>query len=306
MTSMSRTPPTTQLERKLLLDQEYSKAMMRLRIAASLALGSVLLLAGCQAGGKDYVEDWAVSPEMGIGADMAVTEDFAPRSTGSVERFDIITGDMYLTVEDTAGAADEVTSIVVGRGGRVDSRTDYLDVATDSPASYLWVRIPADVLDDTLDDIQALGVVERTSTSRVDVTLQVVDLNERIDVLNASLDRLNALLEQAETTSELIDVETAITARQAERDSLVAQQKYLADQIQFASVSIELRTDQDAPPRDPGGFVDAIVTGWLALVAFASASFLFLGMSLPWLVLGAIILTPIVWLIVRRRRRAKA
>jgi Flp pilus assembly protein TadB len=135
------------------------------------------------------------------------------------------------------------------------------------------------------------------------VTLQTIDLAERIEVLTSSLDRLRDLLDQATTTSELIELETAITARHAERDSLVSQQNYLSDQIQFASISIELRTEQEAPPRQPSGFGDAVIAGWFALVAFAGSSLIFLGMSLPWLALVAIILVPVVWL--GRRRRAR-
>jgi len=272
----------------------------------ALALGAALVLSGCQASEKGMYEDWSVSPSVGMGSDMAVTEQFAPDvSAVSGERFDIITGDLYLTVENTTESADRITVIVTDAGGRIDSRTDYLDAATQSPSSYLWVRIPTTALDDTMTSIQALGQVERVSTGRMDVTLQVIDLGERIEVLNSSLERLEALLEQATTTAELIELESAITQRQAERDSLVSQQNYLSDQIQFASISIELRTEGEAPPRDPDSFVDAIVAGWFALVAFAGASVIFLGMALPWLAIVAAVVVPVTWLVRRRRKKIK-
>ena len=279
-------------------------AMTHIFAPVALALGAALVLSGCQTSEKGMYDDWSVSPSIGVGSDMAVTEQFPPDVAAVTgERFDIITGDLYLTVDNTTETADRITVIVTDAGGRVDSRTDYLDAATQSPSSYLWVRIPTTVLDDTMSSIQALGQVERVSTGRMDVTLQVIDLGERIGVLNASLERLEALLEQATTTAELIDLESAITQRQAERDSLVSQQNYLSDQIQFASISIELRTEGEAPPRDPDGFVDAIVAGWFALVAFASSSVIFVGMSLPWLAVGALVLVPLTWIIVRRRAK---
>ena len=270
----------------------------------ALALSATLVLSGCQTSEKDGYDDWATSPEIGVGSDMAVTEQLAADSAAvSGDRFDIITGDLYLTVDNTTETADRISVIVTDAGGRVDSRTDSLDGATQSPSSYLWVRIPANVLDGTMASIQALGQVERVSTGRMDVTLQVIDLGERIEVLNASLERLEALLEQATTTADLIELESAITQRQAERDSLVSQQNYLSDQVQFASISIELRTETEAPLREPDGFVDAIVAGWIALVAFASSSVIFLGMSLPWLAIAIVVLGPLAWLLVRRRAR---
>jgi hypothetical protein len=281
-------------------------AMKHMFAPVALALGATLVLSGCQASAKDSYDDWSVSPDVGMGSDMAVTEQFAPESAAVTgERFDIITGDLYLTVDNTAETADRITVIVTDAGGRVDSRTDYLDASTQSPSSYLWVRIPTPVLDDTMASIQALGQVERVSTGRMDVTLQVIDLGERIDVLNASLGRLEALLEQATTTAELIELESAITQRQAERDSLVSQQTYLSDQIQFASMSIELRTEGEAPPREPDGFLDAIVAGWFALVAFGGSSVIFLGMALPWIAVAAVVLVPLTWVLVRRRAKKK-
>ena len=268
----------------------------------AMALAATLTLSGCQPSDKAGYDDWSSSPDMGVASDMAVTEQFAQDSAAvSGDRFDIITGDLYLTVDDTVQSADQITAIVTDAGGRVDSRTDYLDAATQSPSSYLWVRIPTSVLDDTLSSIQALGQVERVSTGRIDVTLQVLDLGERIEVLNNSLERLEALLDQATTTAELIELESAITARQAERDSLVSQQNYLSDQVQFASISIELRTEGEAPQREPDSFVGAIVAGWFALVAFVGSSVLFVGMALPWLAVAAVVLVPLTWLVVRRR-----
>jgi hypothetical protein len=278
--------------------------MTHMLARVALALGATLILSGCQTSERGMYDEWSVAPGMGGESDMAVTEQFAPDVAAVTgERFDIITGDLYLTVDNTIEVADRIAAIVADAGGRVDSRTDYLDAATQSPSSYLWVRIPSAALDDTMVNIQALGQVERVSTGRMDVTLQVIDLGERIDVLNASLARLEELLDQATTTAELIELESAITARQAERDSLVSQQNYLSDQIQFASISIELRTEGEAPPRDPDGFVDAIVAGWFALVAFAASSVIFLGMALPWLAVAAVVLVPLTWLLRRRRAR---
>lgn len=271
-----------------------------------VAMASLLLLTGCQSAGKDSSEDWSMSsPDVGSAPDMASSETFDSAVDVLGNRVDIVTGDMYVTVDDTSVAAGQVTEIVTKAGGRVDSRTDFVDQSTNSPSTYLWVRIPAAALDDTLANITELGVVERMSTSRVDVTLQTIDLAERIDVLNNSLDRLNELLDQATTTSELIEVETAITQRRAERDSLVSQQNYLSDQIQFASFSIELRTDEEAPPREPDGFVDAIAAGWFALIAFAGSSIIFLGMALPWLAVFTVVLVPVTWLVIRWRRKSR-
>ena len=221
-----------------------------------------------------------------------------------VSRSIIITGDVYLTVEDPLATADEVESIVTDAGGRIDSRSESAGIEGDNPSAYLWVRIPVDLLDETLDQIEALGVVETQSINNQDVTLQVIDLDARIAVLEESIERLRSLLGEASTTADIVEIETALSERQAELDSLTSQRNYLTDQVQFASIGIDLRTPEVAPEREPDGFLDGIIAGWDGMLAFFAGTIVFFGVLVPWLGLVAVlavVVTAVVWL--RRRSR---
>ena len=235
--------------------------------------------------------------------DDAVTS--GPMEAGApdvAERSVIITGDVYLTVDDPIAVADSVESLVTDAGGRVDSRSESADIDGENPSAFLWVRIPVDQLEATLEAIEALGTVESQTISNQDVTLQVVDLDARIAVLEQSIERLRALLDDAETTADIVEIETALSERQAELDSLNSQRNYLSDQVQFASIGITLRTPEVAPEREPDGFVDGIVAGWQGMLAFFAGSIVFFGVIVPWLgLLGfiAVVIAVVVW--VRRK-----
>lgn len=280
--------------------------MNTLRVASLIGL-ITLGLAGCSpsgmteegfAPGMDTVESM---PEF---FDESVSS--APMETSGVvtERSQIITGDVYLTADDPLAVADEVESIVNEAGGRVDSRSESAAIDGRLPSAYLWVRIPVDALEATLESIESLGIVESTTLNNQDVTLQVVDLDARIAVLEDSIERLRALLAEAQTTAELIEVETALSDRQGELDSLVSQRNYLTDQVQYASIGVDIRTPDVAPEREPEGFIDGIIAGWQGMLAFFAGTVVFFGVLVPWLGLlvavGAAI-GVVVW--VRRRRR---
>jgi len=256
----------------------------------------------------DFVESApSVAYDEGVSMDMA-TEEMAinsgARDVGAVDRSQIITGDIYLTVESPADAANEVQALVEQAGGRVDSRSEYTNWDTELPSAYLWVRIPVDALEDTLASIEALGTVESKSLNNQDVTLQAIDLDARISVLEESITKLQELQSQAATTAELIEVEAALSERQAELDSLNSQQNYLSDQVQYASIGVDLRSPDVAPERDPGSFFDGIISGWNAMLAFFAGTMVFFGFILPWtgLLLGIGLVS---WLIVWATRRAK-
>lgn len=271
----------------------------------ALALFGALAFSGCVSNTAGVNEDMMTSESIEAMPDIAMEGQMASDMAGrdaSIERSQIITGDLYLTVDAPLDAADEVQRIVESAGGRVDSRSEYTDWQTELPSAYLWVRIPVDNLDDTLASIEALGVLESKSLNNSDVTLQVVDLDARIGVLESSIEKLRALQDQAATTAELIEVETALSARQAELDSLNSQRNYLTDQVQYASIGVQLSSPDVAPEREPGGFLDGIISGWNAMIAFFAGTVVFFGFIVPWVGLFAAVAV-VVWIVIAVRRK---
>jgi hypothetical protein len=272
------------------------------RIALALGLTSLLTLGGCQAGATESYDDMAVSaPEMAASesVEMAAVEADGKASYQS-EPDVITTGYLSMTVENPSTVADEITEVVVTSGGRVASRSDYTPVDYGQPSAYLDVRIPSSDLDATVASITGLGEVQEISVNTVDVSLQKVDLDARIEVLDAAIERLTTLLVSAETTADLITIESALAERQAELDSLQSQRDYLSDQTLFATLSINLMTPADATPSDPDGFLDGLVRGWESVLAFFAGTIVWAGILVPWLGL-AIAVVGVLWGIARVR-----
>ena len=125
--------------------------------------------------------------------------------------------------------------IVEAAGGRIDGRTEYAPTETDQGSATLQLRIPADKLTATLDKLEELGRADEVSLSTSDVTVESQDLDARITALRASIERLNGLMAQATDIDDLITLESAISSRQGELESLEAQQRYLADQVSMST-----------------------------------------------------------------------
>lgn len=272
----------------------------------ALSLTALLALTGCSSM-ADSLEETSVSmgaPDIAYTEDMAVEMDMQGRADESATSFepDIIrTGYLSLSVDSPSETANEITGVVEAAGGRIASRSDYTPVDYGQPSSYLEARIPYDVLDATVESIQELGDVQEVSLNSVDVSLQKIDLDARIDVLEAAIERLNELLAEAANTSDLIAVESALSERQAELDSLQSQRDYLSDQTLFATLSISLITPANATPAEPDGFLDGIVRGWESILAFFAGTIVWAGILVPWLGLVAVVVVAIV--VARRLRR---
>jgi len=272
---------------------------MRRTIAVSAALlVAALSLAGCSAAPSlSSNESAALEGDSGQYASQADTE--------LVDRDVIVTGSMLVTVDSPVDATNDAIRIAESSGGRVDSREEYAASDGNNGGATLVLRLPSKTLTATLDTLKALGNVEKLTLSSTDVTAEIQDLDARISALSSAIDRLHALLANAKSIDELITLETEITSRQGDLESMQAQQRYYADEVSLSTITVELVSVADAPVDEPDTFLSGLGAGWGGFVAFVNGLLVLTGVLLPWLVFFAII-GGIVWFFIRRRLRARA
>lgn len=269
------------------------------RFGRVIRAATILALLGGMAACSGSGSDSGVSVDSDGGG--PVSDEAAPGGDASVEDSDrevIVTGSLSLRVDDALEAADEAARIVREAGGRVDDRSEQVPVDETPASAYLTVRIPADDLDDALEDLRTLGEVRELSLNRQDVTLQFTDLEARIQALEISVTRLEGLMSEAGSITELLAAEAALAERQAELDSLTAQRTYLGEQVALSTIYLSLLPKASTPAPAPGGFWGGVQTGWSALVTFFNQVLVVLGVLVPWILLAGVVLV-IVWVIRR-------
>lgn len=286
--------------------------MRRASTLSAVLLLSALALTGCTAGVSD---EGASAPQPGEvtelegGAGVADSGGLGPDASGSdgsaatIDREVITTGYVTVTVDDPLDAADDAVRITESNGGRVDGRSEYAPTQGSDGSATLTLRVPADRLTATLEELRELGKVQEVSLNATDVTMETQDLDARIDALSASVDRLLALLTAATDTDTLIQLETAISERQADLESLTAQRRYYTDQISLSTVTLNLVSEYTGPVDTPDNFLSGLEAGWNAFLAFFAGLLVVFGVLLPWLLFAGLV-TLVVILLVRRRRPA--
>ncbi len=278
--------------------------MSRFPVAGALALVAALTLAGCSAAADSTTGGAAATPDRNGVTEEAPVQDGDLQNRATDTRSVISTATLTVTVDDPIGAADDTVALAERAGGRVDSRTESPASDDAGRSSSLVVRVPATGLTEFLTAVKKLGDDEYETITSTDVTTQTTDLDARIAALDTSVTRLLDLLSRATDTTDLVELETALSARQAELDGLRAQQRSLADQVSLATVSVDFGTTATAPVDRPQDFFGGIVLGAEALAAFLGALLIGLGVALPWLVVPAIVAVVVV-VLVRRRGAAR-
>ncbi|AXH36554.1 DUF4349 domain-containing protein [Humibacter sp. BT305] len=284
--------------------------MRRLPVLAAIVAG-VLLLSGCSAsssqssssGGGGIAQEGGPAPAPGDrsgAADGSATSDV--QASGQKV---VTTGWVTITTDDPVASAERVVQLVEQLDGRIDSRNQQAGAEGQPASAQLTLRVPADQVDQALEELKDIGSIDSVSLTADDVTLQSRDLDAQITALRASIDRLLALVGNAATTSDLIELETAISDRQTQLDSLTAQKQYLDDQVAYSTITLTLQTPAAVPEVVAGDFWSGLAAGWASLTTAAAGFLVVLGVLLPWLVLAGIVVT-VVLLLVRLRRRRRA
>ncbi len=222
----------------------------------------------------------------------------------------ISTGVVSLRSIDATGSRVDVLKIVDVHGGQVTDEETSTDADGEVQQSRMVVRVPVADFYETVDALEKVAELESSNKSSENVSLQVIDNQVRIRAQERSLRRIEILLDRAESVRDIVSIESELTRRQAELDSLKSQQTYLTDQTQLSTITVYVE-QKSAPAKvakkedaDEAGFLAGLDGGWSALTAFGTVVATIVGALLPWLVVLAVVGLP-TWLVVRRLARRR-
>lgn len=220
----------------------------------------------------------------------------------------IRTGEVVLTSPDLDDARAEVDAILAGLDGVVENESTSHDDEGGIRRSTLVLRVPVGSFTDAMAALEEIGRTQSSSTRSDDVTTEVIDVDERVETLQNSLDRLQSYQAEAKDIEDLLRFEQQITQREAELQSLKAQQTYLADQTSMSTITLTMATPREivGPPDalDDAGFLAGLRSGWNALQGAVIVLLTIVGAALPFGGVLALVGLP-VWLLVRRLVRSR-
>ena len=139
-----------------------------------------------------------------------------------------------------------------------------------------------------------------------DVGEELIDLQARIKAKKAMETRLIAMMNKANTTGDLLDIETSLGNAQEQIEQLTGRQQYLKYHVAFSTVNVELNTSTYQPLHTEKSFfheviksfLDSCMNMWIGLQMLV----IYLAKAFPYLVVIGLI-----WLVVlfiRKKRKS--
>jgi hypothetical protein len=221
------------------------------------------------------------------------------------------TASLSVQVKNIDAAAAQVRSIATGLQAQVLNE----QIGTGAPGGpvplqgrpdvasgfgTLTLSVPADKLDAAMDQLARIGTtVLQRNLSTQDVSAQLIDTTSRLKTMRASVDRVRALMVQAKDLGQVVALESELSRRQGDLESLEDQLAALNNSVERSTLSVSLSTPGTAPVAQ-AGFVAGLQSGWDAFIASARGLFTAIGAVLPFALFFALVAAPMLWWLRRR------
>lgn len=252
-----------------------------------------------------------------VGSEMpAESPGFAANETGAGDAGDrmvVQTAEMGLVVKDAEASATAIRELVNGLGGFVANTNLYHDGS--QMRGSIAVRVPAERLDDAMQQLKALAVrVLRESLSGEDVTQEYTDLAARLRNLEATETELLAMLTEVRqkpnaTAEDILEVYNQLVEIRGQIEQTKGRMQYLENLATLATITIELVPDEAEQPVIEEGWQPAATLRSAAnrlvnsLQGLADLAIWLAIYVLPILIILALPIVLIIWLVRRNRRR---
>ncbi|MBN1120598.1 MAG: DUF4349 domain-containing protein [Anaerolineae bacterium] len=274
----------------------------------------------------DYAEEPMAEEEFVAEAPMDDADTGAVASNGYTipdaqqgnERMIIKSGDMYLIVQSSDAALDQIAQIAVDNGGYVLSSQSWQYGV--GKAASITIAVRAENFEAAMRRIGdlAIEVISETSSGQ-DVTSEYVDLESRLTNLEATRDRLRTFLDDATTVEEALEVNQELSRIEEEIEQVKGRMKYLEGRSAFSTIAVNLEepeivTPTPTPTLTPtpapwtlNTTVKSAVDAQVGLVHFLLEALTWLVLVLgPYIVIFVLIVLGVRALTHRRRARRAA
>lgn len=299
-----------------------------------LCLSVVLSLCGCGSGSSSDMAAASVgyNSKQAMYADDVYTESaYAEEYDSYPENGDAGTGEP-VEVKDTgrkliknasiSAETDDMDVFLNKLEARINALGGYLEYSNVYNGSYgsresryanLTARIPAQKLDEFLNNVAEYSNVTSKNMSVNDVTLQYADNEARKSSLKTEQARLLELMEEAQSVDEIIYIESRLTDVRYELESIERQLRTYDNQVDYSTVSIDAtEVVKYTPLEEPSrwqkiseGFMESLADVWEGILDFIT-DFIIAIPVLTLLGLIGLIIFLIVILNVKRSRKKKA
>ena len=171
------------------------------------------------------------------------------------------------------------------------------------------IRVPADKLDNFINDLSGAGTVTSKNVYVRDITGDYIDTQSRITALETEYDALLAILAKAETVSDLLTVQNRLTEVNAELESCKSKLKTYDELVSYSTLRInvsEVKRESAGEQESFGAEIKRRLSNNLYSIKMAARSFaIWFISSVPYLAIATVAAIVVVVIIKKKIKKKK-
>jgi hypothetical protein len=173
-------------------------------------------------------------------------------SATSVERIVIQNADLVIVVPDVKGRMENIQVMAQQMGGYVVSSNLYQSYTSNNvqvPEAQISIRVPAEKLDDALEQIKK-DVVEVQNETRTgqDVTAEYVDLQSRLKNYEAAEAQLEKIMENTTQADDVVSIFNQLVYYREQIELVKGQMKYYEEAAALSAISVRVVAEETIQP----------------------------------------------------------
>lgn len=239
----------------------------------------------------------AKTADAGTGRQELLSEDAAAEAGAQTQTAPKIIYNVYLEMQtrEYDNAVSEIEQAIAACNGYSESQNLSNQTNAYRYADYT-IRIPAENLEDFLQQAEEIGTVTYMNKSAQDVSEDYYDVQSRLESAKARLARLQELLAEAENMEDIVELEYALSDTQWEIDNYSGTLRYYDSRVDYSTVNISLREVYEVVTEEaPMTFGDKVSTAFTQGAKSVGNFFknLIIGLSAAWiwiLIIAAVVI----------------
>ncbi len=300
---------------------------MKIKIFTGLLVLS-LVLSGCAAAKStsNIAMDGDFAPAEAPREEMSTDEYAAEKGyeeagassgiqSNTIQRIVIRNADLSIVVDNPIDAMNTIGRMAERMGGYIVKSNTWKTSnyqGMEIPEANISIRVPANLLNQALDEIKALLKNKdldllNENVSGQDVTKEYTDLNSRLKNLEEAEAQLKLILDEAYKTEDVLTVFEQLTYYREQIEVTKGQIKYYEESAALSSISVRIQASEAVNPITVAGWkpsvtvskalqqlvnaLQAIVDGaiWLILLIIPVAAIILLPFFLLFLLIRALV-----------------
>lgn len=208
-------------------------------------------------------------------------EGFADTTGSTIERMVIKNANLSIVVKDPSQALDTINQMADEMGGFVVNSylyKTYTDNGIEVPEVDITIRVPAEDLNEALDEIKSLvddqeKDILSENISGQDVTKEFTDLKSRLKNLEQAEEQLQEIMGSATETEDVLTVFNELTSVREQIEVIQGEINYYEESSRLSSISVNIMAQEAVKPLtigkwEPAGVARDAVQALIGAVKF--------------------------------------